>query len=117
MPWRQDRTCRQTEKASLSLRVSERLNESGIGLGDDVRSRRHGYRGRVTQVHLLGWPESQSWFDEQSPPFDPARYDVGVWLEVLLEIGGAVLLPAVDAELVPALDLNNALELDYWPQM
>jgi len=95
--------------------VAEQLNESGIGLGDYVRSRRHGYRGRVTEVHLLGCPESRSWFDEQRPALDPALYDAGVWLAVLLEIEGAVLLPAIDAELVPAFDLKNDLELDYWP--
>jgi uncharacterized protein len=90
--------------------MSEAAAGSAIRRGDYVRSRRHGYRGRVTEVHPRGCPYDREWFDLQRPPHDPSLYEEGFWISVLLEKAGAVLIPVPDAEVVPAFPLGNPYE-------
>lgn len=60
-------------------------------LGDWVRCDRHGYIGRVTAIHHQ-CPESPAWIAGQDIPVTAEQRD-GVWVSVLVDHGGSVVMP------------------------
>lgn len=92
-----------------------RLNKEGIGLGSYVDRVSMQMRGRVTSVHF-SCPEDDEWVALQSIPIRPEALQVPyVWFTVLVDGGGAVVLPAYDVTPRGAFMLDNAYASEYFP--
>lgn len=91
--------------------------KNSIGLGSYVKDNEHGYKGRVTAVHLfLELPEDQEWVDIQVPPIeDEALEPSYLWYSVLVHGGGAVLRPAYALDEIEKFDFDNPWVDKYFP--
>lgn len=89
-----------------------------IGLGSYVEDNIHGYKGRVTAVHLFAeFPEDQFWIDMQAPPIeDEALEPSYLWYSVLVHEGGAILRPAYALDEVEAFEFKNPWAATYFPE-
>lgn len=88
-----------------------------IGLGSYVEDNIHGYKGRVTAVHLfLELPESKTWIDMQVPPIEDEalKFDY-LWYSVLVHEGGAILRPAYALDVIESFEFENPWVDKYFP--
>lgn len=89
-----------------------------ISLGSYVEDNEHGYKGRVTAVHLfVELPEDQQWIDMQVPPIEDEalKFDY-LWYSILVHEGGAVLRPAYALDVIEPFDLVHPWKNKYWPE-
>ena len=89
------------------------INKTGVKLGSYVRTRKYGYTGRVTQVHLSGCPQGPAWQMGQSIPLTPEEIE-GVWFSVLVQPAGAVVVSASDVEKVEPFEFTNPWADEYF---
>lgn len=86
------------------------------GLGDYVKTNTYGYTGRVYAVHH-GCPEGAAWMEAQMVPIrEEAKTATYRWLSILVQDGGAVVVPEYDAEKIASFTLDNPWTTHYWPE-
>jgi hypothetical protein len=91
--------------------------KNSIVLGSYVEDNIHGYKGRVTAIHLfLELPEDQQWVDMQFPPIESEALEPSyLWYSVLCHEGGAILRPAYALDEIEAFDFKNPWVDTYFP--
>lgn len=85
-------------------------------LGEYVRTKKHGHRGRVKAIYPLfsETGESQEWLNAQRVPVTEEELN-GRWYGVLCKDGGSVLVSESDiVEKEKPYDLNNLWEDEYF---
>jgi heat shock protein HspQ len=88
-------------------------------LGDYVRTKNHGHRGRVVAIHtsFFRTGENKQWLDGQEIPVTEEER-LGKWYSILCIDGGSVLVSESDiVEKENPYPLNNVWESEYFNQV
>lgn len=85
-------------------------------LGDYVKTPKHGFRGRVNDVHHC-CPETDMWLEGQANlGVDPFQYRNVRWISILVDGGGSIATPDLPefVEHTDAFELQNSWADEYF---
>ena len=106
MTWEQQAAERQLTGHHRLRALAEIAKEAApqVRLGSYVRTSRHGYTGRVYEIHDH-CPESAEWIRGQEIPLEGEYAEgLGTWYSILVHDGGAVVVPADSVELIDPIE-------------
>jgi|6_EtaG_2_1085325.scaffolds.fasta_scaffold45674_3 hypothetical protein len=90
----------------------EKLNQD-ITLGCFVHTKKHNLSGRVIGFQF-GSPQYPEWLDIQEPPLTDEERDELVLVNILVNSGGAIIVPDSDCELIEPIEGFTHLDNKFY---